>query len=89
MSSKRLKLDWIPRVNGMVAQDEHGEDILTADEYEAKFNAGDMEWSFSIESEEGTRDAQWIAEMAKPVLEMLYQKIGRERDRRRREKPSA
>ncbi len=81
-----LKLEWEHRRDTAVVTDDYGEVYLTADEWEATYKAGDMEWTFTVDHGEGQADAQWIAEMAAPVLEAFYQRIGDERKRRYREK---
>lgn len=80
--TKALEEEWEPRGGDMVVTDDHGEIVLAANEWEANYSAGDMEWTFTTNSDENQADAQWIAELARPVLEDLYMRIGVERGRR-------
>jgi hypothetical protein len=83
---KPLQCEWEARAEHRVVLDDHGEPVLMADDFEATYSAGDMNWSFQIDSDESIEDAQWIAEKAYPVLDALYQRIGAERARRIRER---
>lgn len=79
-----LKHEWEENGDQFVVTDEHGAEVLTADDFEATFKGGDMEWSFVVEG--GREEAQWIAEMAEVALDQLYSQIAAERTRRRRTK---
>lgn len=83
MTEVKLEYEWEPLKDDLAVFDEFGEPELIADPWEARYEAGDMKWSFGIERgqlpEASMLEAQWIAEMAKPVLDELYARIAKRR----------